>query len=70
MKPGDLARVTHPSVLETYERSLGTWPNGQPVLILEEISHEDDGVWRDLVLIQAGHKTLWIPRNNLEVINE
>ena len=84
MQVGDVARITHRGTSGRFERSFEPWTPAQPVLILKRNykdgppegviewgeTLEGEGLWRDLVLIQYGKKTLWIPKQHLEVINE
>jgi len=68
MQVGDLARIVRPSFVGNSQLIIDAWHDGTPVLILKESNYKlHDGKHKEIVLIQHGEITTWIPKEDLEL---
>ena len=67
MQVGDLAKIVRPSFIGDSHLIIDAWHDGTPVLILKESNYKlHDGKHKEIVLIQHGEITTWIPKEDLE----
>jgi len=68
VKVGDLVKIVRPSFIGDSQLIIDAWHDGTPVLILKESNYKlHDGKHQEIVLIQHGEKTTWIPKDDLEL---